>query len=141
MEKNNLKEELSNFHRQKKRIELDIFNTILNQCIKQIKYENEHGKEETYFNIPAFMIGAPVYDISTCNSFILENLKKQGIKCKKICNNLIHISWKNSIDDKQEQTTEGKSKKIIGSSKNNNVYDSDDLKLFSLVNKNKNYDI
>lgn len=130
-----LRDELFNFQKEKRNLENKIFKQILEQCTEQIKYENEHSKYETIFTIPKFVIGLPLHNIKACIKFLMSELSKQGLKCKKTLNSdEIHISW--YISNKELEKEQVKSTYKINNQKIiNKLYDNDDLKILSSIFK------
>lgn len=127
-----LRDELFSFQKEKKSLENKIFQQILEQCIEQIKYENQHSKTETLFIIPKLTIGLPLNNVEDCVKFLISELKKQGLNCVRTLNPYeLYISW--YISDKELEMKNSIKKtnnqKIISKK----AYDKDDLKILSSI--------
>lgn len=92
-----LREELGRFHSERARIESQTFEMVVDKCVHQIKYENEHGRMDTCFVVPTFLIGRPIYDVGKCVSYVLKHLKKQNLRCTNK-QNRIFISWRSVVE-------------------------------------------
>lgn len=73
----------------------NIFNIILEKCHKKIKNIAESGGMNTFYEIPHFILGLPLYNINNCIEYIVKSLKNNGLlvytSTKQI--NIIYISW------------------------------------------------
>lgn len=126
-----LKEELFSFQKEKKELENKIFHQILEQCIEQIKYENQHSKTETLFIIPKLTIGLPLNNLKECLNFLIKELKKQGLECQKTLNPYeLYVSWHINENDLKNYKI-----KPLRQKNNTKKYDKDDLRLLSSVLK------
>ena len=76
---------------------INVFNHILELCYKKIKQTAEYGKMSMYYTIPPIIIGYPLYKLTDCIEYIIDNLKKSGlcvIAAPPPNNSCIYISWK-----------------------------------------------
>ena len=48
---------------------------------------------QCYYDIPYFIMNAPIYSLDECRKYIIEKLKKNGFKVQLISENRIIISW------------------------------------------------
>ena len=133
-------EELHAFQNKNKALEAKTFDSILSECVAQIKFENQHGRTETEFRVPTFVLGFPVYDYQSCISYIYKNLLEKGLVCVKR-NESIYITWK--LQESNTGNTNGQISKTdrLSSLRHQNTgsgYDSDDLRTMgSLLKKRK----
>ena len=79
------------YNREQKRTKL--FNKILSKCYRKIK--QAFNNEYTYciFQVPEFELGEPIFNMTKCVIYILQNLRKNGFYCKYCHPFLIFISW------------------------------------------------
>ena len=79
---------------EKKRLRLEIYNKILTQCHKKIKRASNLHQLKTYFIIPEYFFGVPLYNQLACICYLMITLRKNGFKIQYIHPNLLYISWK-----------------------------------------------
>lgn len=120
-------DELHAFQNQKYTIELKTFNDILNRCIEQIKFENQHGKTKTVFKVPSFMLGYPIYNRGKSIEYVYKCLIDKGFICIIKCEDL-HITWEVKESNFSSNTREVKLNTGDG-------YDSDDLRIMEKLFK------
>lgn len=80
-------------HRETER--LRIYGEVLKKCHNHIRKVSQCGKEEPYtlYTIPYYILGHPIYDIDSCNNYIIQQLSKNGFKVMVVAKNLLFISW------------------------------------------------
>ena len=71
------------------------FKTILEQCNKQIKksIEIERNITFTFFEVPEFLIGYPLFDLNECIEYLLKALTTSGFVVKYFFPRIIFVSW------------------------------------------------
>tara|TARA_B100001057_G_scaffold406876_1_gene420436 strand:- start:100 stop:669 length:570 start_codon:yes stop_codon:yes gene_type:complete len=94
---------LDDLYTRKREIEknrLQIYKQILNRVHKQIKISSRQkfNNQFTFFVIPEFLMGVPMYDIAACTAFIIDKLKENGFQIKYTYPNLLFISWSHHYD-------------------------------------------
>jgi hypothetical protein len=85
--------DLHNTINKKKHVRTNIYNSILNKCHNKIKQAAEKELISTFFNIPSYVVGLPLFDISECSKYIFDHLQQNGFKVSFLSLNIIHISW------------------------------------------------
>lgn len=85
--------ELHNTINKKKNIRTSVFNTVLNKCHTKIKQAAEKEQLSIFYNIPAYIVGLPLYNLEECSKFIHDNLQQNGFKVTYIAAYIVHISW------------------------------------------------
>jgi hypothetical protein len=92
----------------KHRNELDdnkekIYKNILNRVHKNIKLTARQRTNDTFtfFLVPDFLLGIPVYNTSLCTTYIINKLENNGFFVKYTHPNLLFISWKHHIDKRK----------------------------------------
>ncbi len=90
---------------EKQKIRINIYEKVLKKCHKRIKYVANIGKQETYFIVPEYMFGVPLYKQIACVCFLMIKLRKNGFNVKYTHPNFIYISWKHYNDEAQYNYT------------------------------------
>jgi hypothetical protein len=90
---------------EKQKIRISIYEKVLKKCHKRIKYVANIGKQETYFIVPEYMFGVPLYKQIACVCFLMIKLRKNGFNVKYTHPNFIYISWKHYNDEAQYNYT------------------------------------
>ena len=78
---------------------LKTYQKILARAHKKIKITSrqKHNDLFCFYVVPEFLVGVPTYDITTCITYLIEQLTKNGFEVKYTHPNLIFISWKHYI--------------------------------------------
>ena len=86
---------------------INTYNVILEKCHKKIKNIANAGGMKTFFEVPYFILGLPLYDINNCIEYIIKCLRKNGMLAQSLSkpnNNILYISWDiNDIDNKYKE--------------------------------------
>jgi len=90
---------------EKQKIRISVYEKVLQKCHKRIKYVAKVGKQETYFIVPEYMFGIPLYKQVACVCFLMIKLRKNGFLAKYTHPNFIYISWKHYNDEAQYNYT------------------------------------
>ena len=129
---------------------LKIYKNILNRVHKKIKISSrqQHNNQYTFFVIPEFIVGVPMYDIASCTAFIIDKLKENGFVIKYTYPNLLFISWAHHLDKarrveikKMYGVNVNSKGEIINDDKSKNNSDNTDSNPNSLILKDKNVSI
>jgi len=70
-----------------------IYQKIYNMIEKKINIASSTNNYYTWYQIPEFLIGMPKYSLDECNSYIKDNLLKNGFKVDLYNPNIILIKW------------------------------------------------
>jgi len=87
------------------------FTRVLDLCNIQISQAEKLSKTECYFQVPEFMFGYPLYDISECIRFIIQKLKSNDYHVQYFHPKLLFISWR--MDDYTLVTQEKNQENIL----------------------------
>ena len=90
---------------EKQKIRISIYEKVLLKCHRRIKFVADSEKQETYFIVPEYMFGIPLYNQIACVCFLIIKLRKNGFKVKYTHPNFIFISWKHYNQDVQYNYT------------------------------------
>tara|TARA_B100001123_G_C15321236_1_gene1027982 strand:- start:1363 stop:1797 length:435 start_codon:yes stop_codon:yes gene_type:complete len=91
-----------------------IFDDILKQLHRKIRYHASLEKMYCFFKIPEFIIGVPLYKIDDLRNYIFMSLEKDNFQYIYIDPNWLFISWEKR---KNIPTTKNNKKKGIGNYK------------------------
>lgn len=89
-------DELSVRHEQSENNRKQLYDEILKACHNKItKYNKEFKKQECLYTPPHFVIGKPPYDYTDLVIYIIESLKKNGLRVEWLPQKqAIYLSWK-----------------------------------------------
>ena len=88
---------------------LEKFDGILKQIHGRIKYYSKLERTFCFFQIPEFIIGVPLYNVSDLRNYIINSLKRNGFHIVYIDPNWLYISW--SKEDRGKPVKKTKLKK------------------------------
>ena len=112
------------------------YQTILEKVQYRIITTNKKSSEcYCFFIVPTFIFGVPLYDMTKCIIFIMEDLVGRGFKVNYTHPNLLYISWK----EKPKQQLQPSSEKlglIDNAIYNNTVYHPTDIKTLEFKTDN-----
>jgi transcription initiation factor IIE alpha subunit len=100
--------------------QVSIFNKILNRIYNRITVTGRTKKNDrhTWFTIPEYIFGEPVYDKGDCIAYIVSKLEENGFQTNYVHPNTLFVSWGNWIPS-YVRTEIKKKKGIIIDSKGN----------------------
>ena len=80
---------------QKKRDEIkkETFNKILEKLEKKIILASAANYYFTWYTIPEFIIGLPLYSLTECNEYIIKKINKDGFTTEFFHPNIILVKW------------------------------------------------
>lgn len=121
---------------------METYDDILIKCHNKIKYNSTLERTYCFYQIPEFIIGTPIYDITELRTYIINSLKKDGFEYLYVEPNWLFISWYNksatslvnknaeikNIKNLKNKNTKYKS---VDSIQNTGVYDQSVLLGFS----------
>lgn len=78
---------------------IKIYQKILSRVHKKIKVtsRSRNCEKHCFFLVPEFVLGIPVYDTSTCITYIIDKLLDNGFHVRYTHPNLLFISWNHYI--------------------------------------------
>jgi len=86
---------------EKQKIRISIYEKVLLKCHRRIKYVADYRKQETFFIVPEYLFGIPLYNQIACVCYLIIKLRKNGFKVKYTHPNFIYISWKHYNNEAQ----------------------------------------
>ena len=102
----------------------NIYHFITKKCFAKIKETHNNNITYCFFNLPEYIPGYPLYNMTECVLYILKKLKEKGFSCRYVDSFIIYISWHNVKN----------SQKMIENKKN--VLDDIELKYKPIENSN-----
>jgi hypothetical protein len=80
---------------QKKRdnIKKETFNKILTKVEKKIILASAANYYFTWYTIPEFIIGLPLYSLTECKEFIIKKINKDGFTTEFFNPNILLVKW------------------------------------------------
>ena len=94
MEKINIFE-LNEISEKKNINKLKLYNKLIRNCHNRIKSNAKNNYQSCTYTIPSYTFGFPLYDSNELIDFIMNSLKRDGLKVINI-NNTLYISWDNN---------------------------------------------
>jgi len=140
--------EIQKTQREKEKRRMEIYERILTRCFEKIKASASHEDSFCFFEMPEYIPGIPLYNMTECLMFILNTLKDKGFSARYVDPFMIYITWSIAKPNyKMIEAPVNNSSNVINPVSNtiNNLkykpienYKSDNGFLFkNLVNKNK----
>jgi hypothetical protein len=78
----------------------NVYSKILDLCYQRITNTNKKNNNcYCFFSCPTFMFGVPLYNITNCVIYIMEDLTEKGFQVQYTHPNLLYISWKVNTKD------------------------------------------
>lgn len=112
------------------------YQTILEKVQYRIITVNKKSNDcYCFYVVPTFIFGVPLYDVTKCIIFIMEDLIGRGFKVNYTHPNLLYISWKEK-PKQQIQPSNEKIGLIDSSMYNNTVYHPTDIKTLEFKTDN-----
>jgi len=75
-----------------------LFERILERCYIKIKRASDNEHSYCFYQVPEYIPGEPLYNLTKCVVFILKKLRNNGFNCKYCHPYLIFVSWKQQGD-------------------------------------------
>lgn len=86
-------DELIKVQKERESIKYKTFDKILKNIEKKILMASSVNEYYTWFEIPSFIIGMPLYNFNECKIKIIKDLKKNGFEIDEYETNLILVKW------------------------------------------------
>ena len=100
------------------------FTHVLKKAHAKIKLAAEMDHYACFFEVPEYIIGVPMYSLTECITYVVDELKDNGFKVKYMYPKTVYICWDPKVINKSDVENEK------NNMANNNNYDS-----FLLTNK------
>lgn len=113
-----------------------VYQTILEKVNYRILLTNQKSNDcLCLFVVPSFVFGVPLYNMTNCVIYVMEDLIEKGFKVTYTHPNLLSISWKEkpkNIQHKQEE----KVGLLDNNLYDNSIYHPTDIKTLELKTDN-----
>lgn len=77
-----------------------VYDKVLKLCYERIMYVNQKSDNcFCYFSCPEYVYGLPLYNITNCTIYIMEDLIKRGFKVQYTNPNLLYIDWTQEVPE------------------------------------------
>ena len=86
-------QELQKKQKEKEKTRVKIYETISSKCFKKIKETSENESTYCFFQLPEYIPGLPLYNMTECVLYLLNLLKEKGFNARYCNNYIIYISW------------------------------------------------
>ena len=77
----------------KKKKRSQSFDHVLGTCHQKIKNASKKELVKVFFDVPEFVIGLPVYDLTECIKHLIKSLEENGFLVQYFFPKLLYISW------------------------------------------------
>ena len=95
----------------KKEVRTKSYKKVLEVCENKIRTASEKELFKIYIDVPEFIIGLPIYDISDCIKYITANLEKNGFLVQYYFPKTLYVSWDLDEINKNDSQQDSKSSK------------------------------
>lgn len=85
--------DINKIQKEKQEKRLNIYKTITSNCFKKIKLAVENDELYILYRIPEYIPGIPIFNMTECVMFILNELKDKGYSSRYVHPYMIFISW------------------------------------------------
>ena len=88
-------------YHQKQQRRLRIYEKVYNRIVHKIKKICNRGESifSTYYVVPEYLFGSPLYNQTTCIAFCIIKLRKVGFEVTYTHPNFMYISWHKFINN------------------------------------------
>ena len=91
-------------HDNRNNLKKKTFEKILEDLSRIIKNRSQLGQKECFLNIPAFIIGKPLYNIRQATKYVIYKMRKNGFDVYDGGGNEVFVSWRVTSVKKPIQT-------------------------------------
>ena len=85
--------ELIKIQKEREERKKETFDKIYVHIEKKIITSSNGSYYHTWYQIPEFLVGLPIYSVDECQKYIQIKLHNNGFKTEFFKPNLIHITW------------------------------------------------
>jgi hypothetical protein len=72
---------------------MELYDSILKKCHSRILYNSGLQRAYCFYQIPEFVIGTPLYDISELRNYVMNSLKTNGFDMLYVEPNWLFVHW------------------------------------------------
>jgi len=86
----------------KKASKVNHFEHVLTKCHSKIKLAAQNNHFACFFEVPEFVIGLPLFNVTECITYIINALKDNGFVVKYLYPKTVYITWDPKIVNKTD---------------------------------------
>ncbi len=86
-------QDLIKSQKEREKIKYKTFSKIYSNIEKKITIASASNFYYVWYEIPEFIIGFPLYNVTECKSVVIKQLQDNGFKVEEFDNNIILVSW------------------------------------------------
>jgi hypothetical protein len=80
--------------KEKETYRIKIYERIASKLFRKIKETSENEDTYCFFQIPIYIPGLPIYNLTECVMFLLNLIQEKGFKGRYCDNCVLYVSWK-----------------------------------------------
>ena len=112
----------------------NVYKEVLNKCNLRIININQKSSEcYCFFLVPTFIFGVPLYNVTNCVIYIMQDLIDKGFKVTYTHPNLLYINW---YEKPKNIDTSRNEYKLIDMHNKSIIYHPTDLKTLQFKTDN-----
>lgn len=85
--------DINKYHKEKLKKWIRVYEKVLGTCYRRIREHVIHDQFFCFYQVPEFIPGYPVFNMTECTFFLLRKLGQSGFTVNYIPPNVIHIRW------------------------------------------------
>lgn len=89
----------------RKKVRKEIYTKIYDQFSRKIMYTVQNNQKQVFLNVPAYMIGYPVFDRTLATIYLKRQLKRNKLEVIQISEFEFHVSWGKKKKKKEKEKT------------------------------------
>jgi hypothetical protein len=86
-------QDLINSQKEREKIKYKTFSKIYSNIEKKINLASASNFYYTWYEIPEFIIGYPLYNVNECKVNVIKQIKDNGFDIEEFEKNIILIKW------------------------------------------------
>ena len=86
-------QDLISAQKEREKIKYKTFAKIYQKIEKKITLASSSNLYYVWYEIPAFLMGFPLYNVKECKKNIIRQIEENGFKVEEYESNIILISW------------------------------------------------
>jgi hypothetical protein len=86
-------QDLIKSQKEREKIKYKTFSKIYSNIEKKITIASSSNFYYVWYEIPEFIIGFPLYNVTECKSVVIKQLQDNGFKVEEFENNIILVTW------------------------------------------------
>jgi hypothetical protein len=87
---------------EKERARINVYDVILEKCHNKITISAERELYECEYNVPNYVVGLPLFDVSKCIDYMQEQLRANGFTVRYVFPKKLVIGWHPTKTNEEE---------------------------------------